>query len=179
MPIRRCLVALVLGLGGSLVAGAAPALAGPCLPPLSCPTTTGGGEPTTTEAPATTASTTTSTTVRATTTTARPVTSTTTTEPFVEDPTTTSTATTLGTTTTSSIPLLVDGPPVDPGTGAVEPTTTTTAATAVPASSDAGRTGRQVALAVGGLLALSVVFAALTVWYWRRTKPRVAAAGTR
>ena len=116
---------------------------------------------TTTEAPTTTSTTD----APATTTTARPTTTAVDAGAPVD--------TTLVPSSTTSLPaLLEEGPPVEvavPGAPAQETTTTTTAPVVDEGGDD--DTGRQVFLIVTGLLVLAVVFALMTYWYWRRTRP--------
>jgi cobalamin biosynthesis Mg chelatase CobN len=179
MSVRRWLAALLLGLVAFVAMGPGRGGASPGQIITLPGETTTAEEPTTvtTVAPTTTTTRPATTTTRATPTTARPAP--TTAAPADEETTIAEEVSTTLEPTTSSIPLLVDGPPVDPSTG-VAVTTTTTTTIPVAASTDEGKTSRQVALAVGGLLVLAAVFAILTVWYWRRTKPRLTApAGTR
>ena len=81
------------------------------------------------------------------------------------------------TTTTVSSPLLVEGPPVDPNAVVAQETTTSTTET-LAASDESDDTGRTVTLVVTGLVVLGLVFALITYWYWRRTRPAVQ-PGTR
>ena len=83
------------------------------------------------------------------------------------------------TTTASSLPLLEEGPPQGSTPGGAEgedsetaqdpPESTTTSTTAAPHDTD--ETGRQVTAVVAGLLAVAFIFAVITAWYWRRTRP--------
>lgn len=155
--MRGLLVVAVLGV-------AAVTTAPPAAAQVDCildPTAPECQETTTSEPPSTTSTTeeepsTTSTTPRSTTTSDTTA---------VDDSTTTSEPA-----STTSLPaLLEEGPPTDVAGPAQATTTTTT----VPADTgDSGdETGRQVFLVVTGLLVLAVVFALLTYWYWRRTRP--------
>lgn len=184
MSRRRPIAVLAIGLGAAVLGWVGPtAVDAGILPTTTVPTTTPPTDPPTTDPPTTeepepTTVPTTPTTVRRTTTTSttRPTRTTVDQDPpptFEEpEPTTTTAA------PTTTVPrLLVDGPPVDPLSGVEVTTTSTTAPPAV--ESREGRTARQVTLAVSGLIVLAAVFGGLTVWYWKRTKPRVAPAGTR
>ncbi|MGH9137607.1 MAG: hypothetical protein ACRD0G_11250 [Acidimicrobiales bacterium] len=75
-------------------------------------------------------------------------------------------------TSTSTPSLLVDGPPA--GVGGESGDTPSPTSTSVPADDDDGDgddTGRLVAMIVGGLVLAALVIAAMTIWYWSRTRP--------